>query len=168
MLLVTKKNKNSFEVAKIYDTFGYKGDLRINLLSDFERLKKGSLFYIIKDGKKLTLTIENVKKASKFYIVSFEEIKDINLANNIKGSILYTNEFPNLKKGEYHYQDLVGMDVFLKDDKKIGEIVNIIFNKTQQILEISHNQKIIKIPFCEEFVEVLDDKIILSPIEGML
>ena len=168
MLLVKKKNKNNFEVAKIFDTFGYKGDVRLNLLSDFDRLKNGSKFYIIKDNKKIELTISNIKKASKFYIVSFLEVYDINSANNIKGYTLYTDDAPKLKDGEYHYQDLIGIDVILENNQKIGEVINIIFNPTQQILEISYNLKTIMIPFCDEFIKVCDDKIILSPIEGML
>jgi ribosomal 30S subunit maturation factor RimM len=69
----------------------------------------------------------------------------------------------------YHYEDIIGLDVKLSDDKIIGKVVSIRELPQGSILEVQTDTKIVLIPFVDAFVKKIEeDYIIIEPIEGLL
>lgn len=158
-------------MARVKDTFGYKGFLKVISLSDFNRLEKEkTLFYYTDDGKRIDLIISTVKIRPTYYLVSFKNITSQNEAKKLKGKILLTDESPKLNKGEFHYQDLLNLKVSLLNGEIIGYVENVMFLPNQEVLEVKDkNGKVILIPFAQQFINKIDNNIIyITPIEGLL
>ena len=77
-----------------------------------------------------------------------------------------------LEQNEYLISDLIGCFVYKENGEKIGEVVNISFNSSQDLLNIkNYLGQIDIVPFVDEFFPVVDiknKKIIIKPIEGLL
>ena len=84
-------------------------------------------------------------------------LKDINLS---------------IEENEFLIQDLINCIVYKEDGEKIGEVVNISTNSSQDLLNIKNGfGQINFVPFVNEFFPVVDiknKKIIIKPIEGLL
>ena len=67
---------------------------------------------------------------------------------------------------------MIGCVVFNENDEKIGEVVNISTNSSQDLLNIKNGfGQVDLVPFVNEFFPVVDvknKKIIIKPIEGLL
>ena len=73
-------------IGKIVNTFGIKGELKIQSYSDFDalRYKKGNTVYVRKDGKYLPFRIASFRSHKGFSLVSFAEHQNINLVEQYK------------------------------------------------------------------------------------
>lgn len=160
-----------YQIGKITNTHGIKGEVKIYNLSDFNRFFVGASLYVILKGEKHTLTIERVRAHKNVLITKFKEYNDINDILKFKGLDVFTDEEPDeLESDDYHYHDLIGKDVYLKDGTKVGRVLSLMEVPQGHLLEVLNMEdKKALIPFRSEFVsDVLDDRIIITPIEGMI
>ena len=162
-------------IGKIATTFGLKGELKIDVYTDFteERFKTGGDVYI-KDGDEYRL----FKIASKRYhkerlLVAFKDHQDINLIEKYKGHKIYKakSDIKPLKEGEYYFDDLTGLNV-LYDDRLLGRVQSVEEGVRYNFLRVSlSDDKTILIPFIDNFTERVDlkeKKIIVKNLEGLL
>ena len=159
-----------YQIGKITNTHGIKGEVKIYNLSDFNRFFIGNEIYVmIKDVKK-TFTIEQVRPQGTVLIVKFKDFNDINEILPYKGEFLYSDEKPDLDEDDYHYDDLLEKEVFNESGERLGKVTSLIPVPQGHLLEIEKlNGKKALIPFVDEFViEIEEDKIIIRPIEGLL
>ena len=153
--------ENMVEIGKAGAAVGLKGEFKINLISDDTiNLVKGKKFYYRKDKEIKEVILRSVRKQGEKTIISFEEIKDRNETEHIKGCTLYISEdeLEKLPKGEYYIRDLIGLDVYDRNSKKIiGKLNDVIQNTPQSIYSvIDENGKEILIPAVDEFVKEIN------------
>ena len=110
--------------GKVVNTHGIKGELK--LLSDFEYKNR-----IFKEGKKIYIdsqeyTITSYRFHKIFDMITLEGFTDINEVLFLKGKKVYCKkEDLDLKDKEYLIQDLIGIEVYFKDNL-MGNNVNFI------------------------------------------
>lgn len=164
-------NKEYIEIGKIVNTFGLKGELKIQSESDFidYRFRKGALIYL-KMGriiKEYTVSSYRILKGN--VVVTLNNMFDINLIENLVGSIVLAkkDDIPPLKEGEYMIDDLVGLKVFDQSNNYLGILKDVIILPSSDVLEIENeNHKNILIPFVDEYIlEVSSEKIIVKVLE---
>ena len=116
-----------------------------------------------------------ITKHKNFAIIKFEGIDDINDLLQFKGQRIFIAKqeaLDKLEKNEFLIQDLIGCIVFNEQDEKIGEVVNISTNSSQDLLNIKNGfGKIDLVPFVDEFiikVDIENNILIISSIEGLL
>ena len=160
-------------IAKILNFHGIKGEARVGY-SNFSQLASAKTVYLLDNNDDAKLTISYVKDAKNCAIVKFKEINSINDLIQYKGQrifILKTEAVNNLQKDEYLIKDLIGCYIY-KDDDKIGKVINVSTNGSQDLLNVENSLHQIKlIPFVNEFFPVVDiknKKITIKPIEGLL
>ena len=75
-----------FEVGQIVNTFGIKGFVKVNPLTDdakrFEELKS---VLVVKNKELIEMKIEEIKYHKNQVLVKFKGIEDINMAEKYKG-----------------------------------------------------------------------------------
>lgn len=123
--------------GKISSAHGIKGDLKLfSYLESPENFRLYKNFYN-KDGEKIKFTF--LRTQQNFAIIRLENINDRTAAEKIKGTEFFLNreEMPETKKGEYYYEDLIGLKV-LASDKKIGQIRSINNYGAGEIIEIEY------------------------------
>lgn len=172
------EKKYFISIGKITNFFGIKGEAKIGF-SNENQIKNAKKVYIFNDSPaqndKIELTIKKVRFQKNFAIIKFDEIDDINDLLEFKGQNIYIpkqNALEKLEKDEYLIQDLINCEVFDENNEKIGEVVNISTNSSQDLLNIKNSLgQVSLVPFVNEFFPVVDiknKKIIIKPIEGLL
>ncbi len=144
-------------IGRIVNTHGIKGELR--LLSDFE--KKERIFkpniQIFIGKEKQPETIKNYRHHKQFDMITLEGYQDINEVLKYKGqNVFVKRETLNLKEEEYLYEDLPGMMV-LENEKILGKIRNIVYNKANILLYIE-GEKNFYIPLSQAYIKQVDRK----------
>ncbi|MBU1142706.1 MAG: ribosome maturation factor RimM [Firmicutes bacterium] len=161
-----------YQIGKITNTHGIKGEVKIYNLSDFNRFFVHAEVYVLIQGKKKFFTIERVRSQANLLIVKFKGYDDINLILPYKGLEVYSDApvTQELEEDDYHYQSLLNKDVYTNSDVYVGKVVHMIPVPQGHLLEIEKEDgKKVMIPFIKVFVsEVLVDRIIITPIEGLL
>ena len=140
-------------VGKIVNTHGIKGELRI--LSDFEL--KNQVFII---GKNIYIgdsfikeEIASYRKHKEFDMITLKDYNNINqVLKYLKKKVYVKREDLNIDK--YLMTDLIGFDVYLKE-QKIGKIIDFVYNGSNKLLVVEGLKKFY-IPMVEDFVNKVD------------
>ena len=175
-------NKNKWLiVGLITSCHGINGKLKVKSLSDFEeRFLKPGMRWLQKENEhpsKIELISGFKQPGKETFIVKFQGINTRNQAEQLKKMIILvkTNTVPKLKKEEFHFLELINLEVkTLENDKlkTIGKVINLENEKNNLlIIELFKNQKKVLIPFVEEIVPLVDIKnnfLIINPPNGLL
>ncbi len=140
-------------VGKIVNTHGIKGELRI--LSDFEL--KNQIFII---GKNIYIgdsfikeEIASYRKHKEFDMITLKDYNNINqVLKYLRKQVYVKREDLNIDK--YLMTDLIGFDVYLKE-QKIGKIIDFVYNGSNKLLVVEGLKKFY-IPMVEDFVNKVD------------
>ena len=161
-------------VGKIIDTFSLDGSIKVFSCTTNEKIryKKDNVLYIKEQDVYKELKVLSHKKSSNIDIIKFYEINDVDEAKKLKGKELFAIKDRNdLDKGFYFYSDLIGCDIYDKD-QKIGKVINVEEFPAQITLRaLSNDKKEFFIPFVKAFIKEvnIDKKIIfINYVEGML
>jgi 16S rRNA processing protein RimM len=122
-------------VGKLIRPHGIKGDMVMNLMTDFpERLRPGRTVYI---GEKehQPFHITNIRPHDKTLIVKFKELDNRELAADYRGKIVYvrTETVPRLPAGEYYFHQLLGLTIVDEEGQVLGTLKNILETKANDV-----------------------------------
>ncbi len=159
------------KIAKIINTHALKGELKLELYTDFgfERFKKGQELFVENE----LLEVSSYREYRGFGYVKFNSFDDINKVLKFKNKYIFINrnDIKDLEDGYYFFQ-LKGLEVF-NNNEMIGTIIEIEEGIAHHNLRIKlkDNEKTILVPYIDNFVKEInldEKKIILSLIEGFL
>ena len=175
-------NKNEWlVVGLITSCHGINGLVKVKSLSDFEeRFLKPGIRWIQKENEppsKIELLSGFKQPGREVFIIKFQGINNRNDAEGLKKYkvLVKANTLPKLKKNEFHFLELINLQVkTLENDelKVIGKVINLDNEKNNLlIVELFQNQKKVLIPFVKEIVPFVDIKnkfLIITPPKGLL
>ena len=161
------------KIGKVVNTFGLKGELKIESMTDFveERFRKGQQLYIdSKEGFK-EVSVLRKREHKGFLLVTFKDLEDINLVEQFKGYFIYIakDRIHELPAGQYYYFQLKGCSVY-DQNNFIGTVENV-EDGYQTILRIRTEDKEILVPYVDAFIKGVDvgnKRIDVNLIEGFL
>jgi 16S rRNA processing protein RimM len=156
-------------IGLVTGTFGIKGELKIRSTSDTTFFLPKSEIILIRENDFFQFKVGSFRIHKGAYLITLDEIKDINQVIKYIDYEVYTSSpLAALPENMYYIKDLIGLPCYV-DNVQIGEIVGMIEvpNGFQMEFKIYETKKTPKIPFVEEFVEVLDDRVNIYPIEGL-
>jgi 16S rRNA processing protein RimM len=170
---------NWFNVGKVVNTHGIKGEIRVISSTDFpeERYKIGNTLFLFMDEKKepIELKVATHRSHKNFELLTFEGHQDINIVEKFKGGVLKVPESqlnPLEADNEFYFHEIIGCDVFTIDGVEIGRIKEILTPGANDVWVIKgKGGKEILIPFIEPVVKQIDvknKKILIEPMEGLL
>lgn len=113
-------------MAAVIGAHGLKGEVKVKAFTvDPETLGAyGPLS--TKDGRRFT--IEALRPiGDDEAILAFAEVKDRNASEALKGTELYVprEKLPEAKGDEFYHADLIGLEAFDKDGRRIGKVLSI-------------------------------------------
>jgi len=164
-------------IGKIVNTFGIKGELKIQSYSDFDalRYKKGNTVYVRKDGKYLPFRIASFRSHKGFSLVSFAEHQNINLVEQYKECEIFIEESSRTKlpEGEYYRSELEGLSVYTEDHELIGTVkaVEETNGANNYLRIVTADEKEVLVPYVKAFISSVDPEqkqIIIRKVEGLL
>ncbi len=164
-----------FEIGKIVNTQGIKGDVRVMpTTDDIDRFKKlKNIILVSPKNDKKTLDIEKVWFHKQFVIIKFVGIDDMNKGETLKNHkiIINRSEAIELKEDEYFISDLYDMEVY-EEERFLGIITNIIFTGANDVYVVTNKEenKEILIPAikkCILNINVKENKMNVKLLKGL-
>lgn len=170
--------KTFYNVGKIVNTHGIRGEVRVISVTDFpeERYKKGAKLYLFKQNnpEPIELTVKSWRKHKNFDLLTFEGYESINDVEQFKGSTLKISEeqLGQLKDDEFYFHEIIGCTVKTIDDKEIGTIKEILTPGANDVWVVKgKDRKEYLIPYIDDVVKKVDvneKMVVIEPMEGLL
>jgi len=167
-----------FNVGKIVNTHGIKGELKILSATDFPELRfeKGSeLLFVDPDGKQqVEAEVESSREHKGMFIVKFKGFSDINQVEKYKGWSVKVDEdnLAELDEDEYYYHEIIGCRVVTKEGEELGEVKEILSPGANHVWVVKRPKgKDILLPVIDEViveVDVENKLITVDPMEGLI
>ncbi|MDQ0227630.1 ribosome maturation factor RimM [Metabacillus niabensis] len=167
-----------FNVGKIVNTHGIRGEVRVISKTDFadERYQPGNTLYIFKEGSQepIKVVVESHRVHKNFDLLTFEGMHSIQDVEQFKGSLLKVdeNQLSELDEGEYYFHEIIGCNVYTDNGEEIGTIREILATGANDVWVVKRKVgKDLLIPYIDEIVKEIDideKKIIITPMEGLL
>lgn len=131
------------------------------------------LFIVFPDETVRFETIDTIELKNGKYLIKFMNINSKDEARQMINAHIMVAEdmLPPLEEDEYYPVQFIEYEVITKNGEVIGNVADILSTAGQEILIIPKGDKEIMIPFCDFFIEKVDEenkKIIINPIEGLL
>lgn len=163
--------EDKFEIGKIVNTFGIKGEVKIlPYTEDVNSFKKMKNIYV----NDLKIKIQSVKFHKNFVILKLEGIDDMTSAENLRNSIIkIERKKEKLPENTYYIKDLIGLEVITDDDGNTLGLVKDIYNTgANDIYTIETKEgKEILLPAIKEVIKEVDienRKIIVHILKGLI
>ncbi|MCM3156546.1 ribosome maturation factor RimM [Bacillus subtilis] len=170
--------KRWFNVGKIVNTHGIKGEVRVISKTDFaeERYKPGNTLYLFMDGRNepVEVTVNTHRLHKQFHLLQFKERQNLNEVEELKNAIIKVpeEELGELNEGEFYFHEIIGCEVFTKEGELIGKVKEILTPGANDVWVIGRKgKKDALIPYIESVVKHIDvreKKIEIELMEGLI
>ena len=150
------------EIGQIVNTFGIKGFVKVkpfteNTKKRFDNLKT---VYIKKKNTRKEYEIEEVKYHKEMVLIKSKTIDTIEEAESLRNSYLVIdreNEKP-LEEGTYYIVDMIGLEVFTDEGKKLGILEDVYSSNLSCDLYVVKDElgKTITLPAIEDVILDID------------
>lgn len=163
-------------VGVIANTHGIKGEVKVFPTTDDPQRFKDLKQAIIDNGReKVDVNIQSVRFFKNMVIVKFKGIDNINDVEKYKGKDLLVtreNAVP-LEEGEFYIADLIDLDVFDEDGKKLGVLYDVMQTGANDVYVVKNEStgKEILLPAIDECIldiNLEEKKILVHVMEGLL
>lgn len=163
-------------VGKILNFHGIQGEAKVgyskNQQDFFCSLKE---VFVLSEHEYVPLKIKSCRLNKYFAIVKFEGINSINDILPYKNSLLFVPEETireSLDEDEFLIDELVGLEVFDTNDRKIGFIIGVSNNGATDLLSVkTKSKKVSLVPFVKAIVthvSIKDKKVVINNLEGLV
>ena len=166
-----------FNVGKIVNTHGIKGEVRVISRTDFaeDRYQVGNTLYLFRENQEpLELTIASHRVHKNFNLLTFEGYPNVNYVEAFRDGILKITEsqLTDLDEGEFYFHEIIGCVVYTDEGEEIGPIREILAPGANDVWVVKGPLgKDVLIPYIEQIVKEVDienQKVIITPMEGLL
>ncbi|TCT26795.1 16S rRNA processing protein RimM [Melghiribacillus thermohalophilus] len=166
-----------FNVGKVVNTHGIKGEVKVVPITDFEeRFTPGSKVYWVSEDERqiIHLEIDGWRKHKHFHLLHFKEYPSINDVEQLKGGMLKITEdqLTPLEEGEYYYHQIIGLNVMTQSGEEVGTIKEILSPGANDVWVVQRKgKKDALIPYIDDVVKKVslqEKKVIIEPMEGLL
>lgn len=170
-----------FNVGKIVNTHGLKGEVKVISVTDFpkQRYKPGNqLTYFSRDEKQhFPLTVRTHRMHKQFDLIRFEEFDSIEEVEKLKGGFLKVSEEQlrddELDEHEFYYHEIIGCKVYSEEGELLGTVTEILSPGANDVwvIESEENKKTYYIPYIEPVVKKVDvnnKEITIHVMEGLI
>ncbi|WP_433749671.1 ribosome maturation factor RimM [Falsibacillus pallidus] len=169
---------NWFNVGKIVNTHGIKGEVRVISRTDFadERYRPGNALFLFMNDTDAPkeLIVKTHRTHKNFDLLTFEGYENVNDVEVFKNGILKVSEdqLAPLEEDEFYFHEIIGCSVATRDGEVIGEVKEILTPGANDVWVVQgSDRKEHLIPYIKDVVikvDVENKEIIIDPMEGLL
>ncbi|MTH52720.1 ribosome maturation factor RimM [Bacillus mangrovi] len=167
-----------FNVGKIVNTHGIRGEIRVVSVTDFaeERYKPGKTIFLFGEQKDQPkeVVIDSHRKHKNFDLLTLKGYPNINDVEPFKGMTIRVpeSELGDLQENEFYFHEIIGCTVYTEQGEEIGTVREILTPGANDVWVIKRpRRKDVLIPYIGEIVKEIDPaskKIIISLMEGLI
>lgn len=150
-----------YNVGKIVNTHGIRGDVRVMPTTDFvaERFAKGQDLYLQQAGEPLKLIVESARQHKGFILVKFvgyDNINDVQAFRDHELMVSGKDQQP-LEDGQYYYHQIIGLSVKTVDGEELGTIKEILSPRANDVWVVQRDgKKDLLLPVIDDVVKDVD------------
>ena len=162
--------QDKFEVGKIVNTFGIKGEVKVALYTEnINNFKKGNKIYV--NNKEMQ--IEKSRLQKNMLILKLKGVDNMTDAEDLRDSIITVERNKKeLPSGTYYIADLIGLDVYTDEGNLLGKIIDIYNTGANDIYTVkTFEGKEVLLPAIKDVVKQVDlqnEKIIVHILKGLI
>ena len=164
------------KLGTIIKTRGLKGQVKVYSTTEFahDRYKKGSIMFLenpeTRDLKEVK--VQSYTSDGQFDYLTFKGFDTIeSITPYLRHDILIPKDENPLPEGMYYHADLIGCEVYSKNDL-VGKVIAVEEFTARKSLRIKlKNEKTLLLPFIDNFIDKVDienKRIDVNLIEGMI
>lgn len=167
-----------FNVGKIVNTHGIKGEVRVISRTDFpeERFAPGSQLYLFVNerAEPILLEVASWRQHKDFELLSFKGYDSIDKVESFKGGMLKVaaSDREPLPEGEYYFHEIIGCVVYTTEGEEIGTITSILQPGANDVWVVEdRTRKEFYIPYINDVVKEVDveeKRVVIEVLEGLL
>jgi 16S rRNA processing protein RimM len=167
-----------FNVGKIVNTQGIRGEVRIVSQTDFAdvRFSKGSKLTLVHPDTQslLEVTVESGRPQKNFYVVKFAGFNEINEVEKFMGWLVKGGEedLVELEEGEYYLHEIVGCRVVTDEGEELGTISEVLSPGANDVWVVARPKgKDVLLPVIDDVVldvDVPNKTVTVHVLEGLL
>ena len=162
-------------IGKVIKPHGVKGELRIEYFNPEEPSFFSNYREILLRDERGVLRpfrLLKVRPHKRFLLVKLEGLRSREEASRWKGGevLVRRDELPPLGEDEYYWQDILGMEVFSKEGKYLGEVKEILRTGSNDVYVVRKDRKEMLLPALKEVILEVDCKegrMVVNLIEGL-
>lgn len=174
MKLGDKMQDDMFNIGKIVNTHGIKGEVKVVRITDFgERFTPGETLFAVTNSALEELEIDAHRVHKGFDLVQFKGYESINDVERFKNVLLqiHISQLTDLEEDAYYYYEIIGCTVYTDTKEKIGVVKEILAPGANDVWVVEASEgKDILIPYIADVVQTVNTEkkeIIITPMEGL-
>lgn len=154
------KVEDCYQLGEVIKTHGLQGEVSVGLDVDFpEDYRNLESVFLLENGKLVPFFIDTIQINQNRALIKFEDVDSIESASPLVKSPLYLplSFLQRLPEGSYYFHDLVGCEVYEKENS-LGTVKEIIDLSGNQLLTVVNGAQEILIPMKDEIMKKVDIK----------
>ena len=167
-----------FNVGKIVNTHGIKGEVRVISKTDFaeERYKPGNTLYLFAEGaaEPIKVTVSAHRLHKQFHLLQFKEMPSLNEVEHLRNMVIKVPEedLGELEEDEFYFHEIIGCEVVSEDGELIGTVKEILTLGANDVWVVQRKgKKDALIPYIASVVKdinINEKKIKIHVMEGLI
>ncbi|BCT27925.1 MULTISPECIES: ribosome maturation factor RimM [Bacillus amyloliquefaciens group] len=167
-----------FNVGKIVNTHGIKGEVRVISKTDFaeERYKPGNTLYLFAEGaaEPIKVTVSAHRLHKQFHLLQFKEMPSLNEVEHLRNMVIKVPEedLGELEEDEFYFHEIIGCEVVSEDGELIGTVKEILTPGANDVWVVARKgKKDALIPYIASVVKdinINEKKIKIQVMEGLI
>ncbi|MCC2530036.1 ribosome maturation factor RimM [Bacillus amyloliquefaciens] len=167
-----------FNVGKIVNTHGIKGEVRVISKTDFaeERYKPGNTLYLFAEGvaEPIKVTVSAHRLHKQFHLLQFKEMPSLNEVEHLRNMVIKVPEedLGELEEDEFYFHEIIGCEVVSEDGELIGTVKEILTPGANDVWVVARKgKKDALIPYIASVVKdinINEKKIKIHVMEGLI
>jgi 16S rRNA processing protein RimM len=141
------------------------------LSGKFSSIMPDEVVYLQINNSIRRCSVKTLRKLNSHFAVSLHEVTGREMAALYRGAFLSVPfETTDLRKGEFLYEEIIGLAVISTDGNKIGEVIDIFYNGAHDVYVVRSGEKEYLIPAVREFikdVQVDKKRIVVDKMKGL-
>lgn len=159
-------------VGRITGVHGIKGEIKVALYGDLDDFEWTAVFITdkLRNEERRVLRARPHKSALIFALEGCSTRNEAETLVGLEISLRKAN-LPDLSEDEYYYSDLVGMEVWTDDGRRLGVVTGVFPTGSNDVLEVKGDFGEVLIPAIEETVLKVDvekGRVTVRLLEGLL
>jgi len=149
-------------IGKAVKPFGVKGEMKIELMTDFPERFKGlvRVYLVSPEGQEIVCKVKSVRYAGQAPLLLFDGYDSPEKAKALNGWLIKVPEEDAvpLPEGQYYWYELIGMEVSSESGEKLGTIVDIFETGSNDVYVMKRGSKEVYLPATKEVIKQVDRK----------
>ena len=143
-------------IGKVVGTHGIKGYLKVSSYAESaDSFSPGTQLALRREGAPVViLGIESARPHKHGMLLALEGIASIDAAKELVGYDLCIDKatLPELESGNYYWHQIIGLEVFTVNDRRLGRVVSILPTGSNDVYVVRDGKKEVLIPAIDSVV----------------